>query len=135
MEKLKLKYISYTNALDRLEEAINIGKKDRNSILLDATIQRFEFVIELAWKMMKEYLEYQNMVGFNTPRMVVKEIYKLEIIQNGEIWLDMLNDRNLTSHTYDEETAQNIYLNIVQKYMPELKELKYNIEERIKNEE
>lgn len=134
MEKLKIKYQAFNNALDRLNEAVEIGKKDTSSILLDATIQRFEFVIELAWKLMKEYLESENLVGFNTPKMVVKEIYKIGLIDNGETWLDMLNDRNLTSHTYDEETAKQIYLNIVNEYLPELKQFTTSMKERVDNE-
>lgn len=113
MEKLKIKYNSFLNALDRLNEAIEIGKEETNSIIYDATIQRFEFVIELSWKLMKEYLESENLVGFNTPKMVIKEIYRIGLINNGEIWLDMLNDRNLTLHTYDEDTAKHIYTNII----------------------
>ena len=134
MEKLKIKYDAFNNALDRLNEAVEIGKKDTSSILLDATIQRFEFVIELTWKLMKEYLESENLVGFNTPKMVVKEIYKIGFIDNGEIWLDMLNDRNLTSHTYDEETAKQIYFNIVKEYLPELNKFQNFMKERIENE-
>lgn len=134
MEKLEIKYNTFVNALDRLNEAIEIGKTEINSILCDATIQRFEFVIELAWKLMKEYLENENLVGFNTPRMVVKEIYKIGLINNGEIWLDMLNDRNLTSQTYDEETAKQIYLNIVKEYIPELELFKISMKEIMDNE-
>lgn len=134
MEKLKIKYDAFTNALDRLNEAIEVGKKENNSILCDATIQRFEFVIELAWKLMKEYLESENLVGFNTPKMVVKEIYKIGLINNGETWLDMLNDRNLTSHTYDEETAKQIYHNITKEYISELELFKTSIKEKIDNE-
>lgn len=78
---------------------------------------------------MKEYLESENLVGFNTPKMVVKEIYKIGLIDNGETWLDMLNDRNLASHTYDEETAKQIYLNIVNEYLPELKQFVTSMKE------
>lgn len=83
---------------------------------------------------MKEYLESENLVGFNTPKMVVKEIYKIGLIDNGETWLDMLNDRNLTSYTYDEETAKQIYLNIVNEYLPELKQFVTSMKERVDNE-
>lgn len=131
MEKLKLRYDSYVSSLNRLEEAINSSKNEDNSVLIDGTIQRFEFVMELAWKLIKQYLEYEEIGEFNSPRSAIKEAYKIGIIENGEIWLDMITDRNLTSHTYDEETANNIYLNIINNYFSELKNFKNEIGSKI----
>lgn len=134
MEKLELKYEAFSKALFRLKEAIDLYEKEENAVLLDGTIQRFEFTIELAWKLLKEYLSYEKLGDFNSPRATVKESYKQGIISDGETWLDMLDDRNLTSHTYDEETAEEIYKNIVSKYYNILKQLKEKMGSVISNE-
>ena len=134
MEKLKNKFKSYQTALERLREAINIYKNDNHPVLLDGTIQRFEFTVELAWKLLKEYLESEKFGEFNSPKAVVKEAFKIGLLEDGEIWLDMLDDRNLTSHTYDEETAKEIYRNIISKYEEQFIKLENKIEEVIKDE-
>ena len=80
-------------------------------------IQRFEFCTELSWKLMKKYLDENLVIEQTSPRSVVKETYKQKLIEDGEIWLDILEDRNLTSHTYDEITANRIRDNIINKYI------------------
>ena len=134
MEKLENKFKSFQTALERLREAINIYKNDNHPVLLDGTIQRFEFTVELAWKLLKEYLESEKFGEFNSPKAVVKEAFKIGLLEDGEIWLDMLDDRNLTSHTYDEETAKEIYRNIISKYEEQFIKLENKIEEVIKDE-
>ena len=78
-------------------------------------IQRIEFCTELSWKLMKRYLDENLVIGHNSPRSVVKEAYKQRLIEDGEIWLDILEDRNLKSYTYDELTANRIRDNIINK--------------------
>ena len=134
LEKLENKFKSFQTALERLREAINIYKNDNHPVLLDGTIQRFEFTVELAWKLLKEYLESEKFGEFNSPKSVVKEAFKIGLLEDGEIWLDMLDDRNLTSHTYDEETAKEIYRNIISKYEEQFIKLENKIEEVIKDE-
>lgn len=86
--------------------------------MIDGTIQRFEFVIELFWKTFKRVL---NLSGINThtPRESLKQAYKAGWIDDEWLWLDMLRSRNQTSHIYNEDTARRIYSNI-QDYFPEL---------------
>ena len=92
-------------------------EQDRSNI--DATIQRFEFTIELFWKLLKAILEEKG-VSVQYPKDVLQESFNGHLIDNEADWLNMLNDRNLTSHTYDEELANKIFTNI-QKYMPILR--------------
>ncbi len=134
MSRLNERFEAFSMALNRLKEAIDMYKKENNAILLDGTIQRFEFTVELAWKTIKEYLEYEKLGEFNSPRSVVKEAYRLNLIENGEKWLDMLDDRNLTSHTYDENTAKEIYRNIITDYYNLLLKLKEKMISVINNE-
>ena len=113
MSKIKIKQsmLNLENALARLEEALNAP--EQNDLIIDATIQRFEFVIELFWKTLKRLLEDQG-IHATTPREVLKNAYAAEWLKNETVWLQMLNDRNETSHVYDEEAALRIYRHIKQ---------------------
>lgn len=102
-------------AVLRLEEAIAQPETD---IMRDSVIQRFEFSFELAWKSLQLYLEHQGLeVG--SPRQALKSAFAQGIITNAEeadAWLKMLEDRNLTAHTYQKELAKDIYNRIVGKH-------------------
>jgi nucleotidyltransferase substrate binding protein (TIGR01987 family) len=135
MTKLENKYIAFATALDRLKEAIDLYQNKENTVLLDGTIQRFEFCVELGWKLLKEYLEYEKVGEFNSPRATIKECFNIGLIENADQWLDMLDDRNLTSHTYDEETAKEIYRNIITEYYDLLVDTKNKVKSVIKNDE
>ncbi|MGL5230198.1 MAG: HI0074 family nucleotidyltransferase substrate-binding subunit, partial [Cetobacterium sp.] len=74
------------NAVSRLDEAIKDSKKIELSTLKDGVIQRFEFTLELSWKILKTYLMNEGIDCVNTPKSVVREAYKAGIIKNGEIW-------------------------------------------------
>ena len=111
------KILQFETALEKLKEAVNLYNIEKKDIYIDAMIQRFEFCTELSWKLMKRYLDENLVIEHNSPRSVVKEAYKQRLIEDGEIWLDILEDRNLTSHTYDELTANRIRDNIINKYL------------------
>ncbi|WP_027340618.1 nucleotidyltransferase substrate binding protein [Halonatronum saccharophilum] len=119
----------FKSALDRLEEGLK--EKDINPLMIDGVIQRFEFNYELAWKVMKYFLEYQGIEGAKSPRSTFREAYAIGLIEDGEAWIDMLKDRNLTSHTYDEERARSIYEKVKEKHFDNLKA----VYDRLKEEE
>lgn len=108
------------NAVSRLDEAIKDSKKIELSTLKDGVIQRFEFTLELSWKILKTYLVNEGIDCVNTPKSVVREAYKAGIIKSGEIWIEMIDDRNLTSYIYSQSMADDIYLRITKKYFKEL---------------
>ena len=108
------------NAVSRLDEAIKDSKKIELSTLKDGVIQRFEFTLELSWKILKTYLVNEGIDCVNTPKSVVREAYKAGIIKNGEIQIEMIDNRNLTSHIYSQSMADDIYLRITKKYFKEL---------------
>lgn len=117
-DKIESRLIKVSKALIALEEIAFIPvTKDRAYI--DATIQRYEFTIELFWKFLKAILESKG-VEVQYPKDVLKESYQGQLIDDEAIWLSMLNDRNLTSHTYDEALADQIYGRI-QTYIPILR--------------
>jgi len=107
----------FGKALLRLNEAIDESKNNSaSSTLKDGVIQRFEFCYEICWKLMKYYLENEGIQEAKSPKSTFRESFKIGIIEDGEAWIDMLNDRNLTSHVYDEEVAFDIYGKIISTY-------------------
>lgn len=109
------------NAVSRLEEAIEDSKKYKIESLKDGVIQRFEFSVELSWKTLKNYLENEGVINITTPKQSIREAFAKEILKAPEIWIEILNDRNLTSRIYDSSISDKIYENIVKKYFEEIK--------------
>ncbi len=108
-------------ALDKLETAFTRLEQAAGRVVddldRDGVIQRFEFTFELLWKTAKIFLEYE---GFRCagPRSCIKEGVRREILSEGEVLLDMLEDRNKTTHIYDEHTAEEIFERIKNRYVP-----------------
>ncbi len=94
-------------ALLRLEEAV-LQPADAGRFIIDATIQRFKFTYELSWKTLKRFLQVEGIVA-KSPRQTVKEAYQIGWLDGEEEWLQMLEDRNLMSHVYQETLADEIY--------------------------
>lgn len=113
--QIHLKWEDYHRALHRLQRVLEM-ESDVDGIYLDATIQRFEFCFELAWKLMKAVLSYDG-IEVSSPRGSIREAWKLGIIGDAEMWLDMLERRNLSAHTYSEVTAEEIYQAIRETYI------------------
>ena len=113
-EKIQQSLTNLGRALARLQEALN--EPDSNSLVIDGTIQRFEFVIELFWKAFKRILSREG-IQVSTPRESIKQAYQVGWIEDEEAWLEMLRDRNETSHVYDEETARRIYESIKRNFV------------------
>jgi nucleotidyltransferase substrate binding protein (TIGR01987 family) len=90
----------------------------------------YEFAFELAWKTMKDYLNFKGVEG-KFPREVIKEAFRYAIITDGEEWLDMLEKRNLMSHTYDEEKAELAYRLIVDQYFNTLRTLYVSLKKEV----
>lgn len=103
------------NATERLKEAL---QEKENDIVIDGTLHRFEFTFELAWKTIKDYLEYSGIVdGVGSPREIIKTAYVNGIIEEGEDWIKMMLARNSLSHLYDEQKSREIYIEIKEKYI------------------
>jgi nucleotidyltransferase substrate binding protein (TIGR01987 family) len=112
--RLKEMIEEYRKAVLRLKEALDEDLS--NPLVYDGVIQRFEFTYELAWKLIKAYLEYDGIASVNTPRSAFKEAFAAGLISDGDTWIGMIEDRNLTVHTYNEQMAKDIYCMIKQKY-------------------
>jgi nucleotidyltransferase substrate binding protein (TIGR01987 family) len=102
------------SALDRLEESLQ-APVDDHRFIIDTVIQRFEFCIELFWKNFKNILEAEGQEALS-PRQALVKSYHMNWIHDEQLWLDMLNDRNATSHTYKQIIADAIYSRIPNYY-------------------
>lgn len=118
----------FTNAIATLEKAIY--EPNFNEYVRDATIQRFEYTYETAWKAIKALLSYQG-VELRHPRELFSEAFSSGWMKDPDIWDAMIEDRNLTIHTYKERTAQSIYETICRSYYPALKHLHQSLNEVI----
>jgi nucleotidyltransferase substrate binding protein (TIGR01987 family) len=108
--KLQDSLANLERATKKLEDALQIPKE--RELVVEGTIQRFEMVVELTWKTLKRALEYEGLHP-KTPRESLKEAFKLGWLHDEEVWLDMLDQRNTTSHVYlSEELAENNYEDI-----------------------
>ncbi|EOC99386.1 HI0074 family nucleotidyltransferase substrate-binding subunit [Caldisalinibacter kiritimatiensis] len=116
INKIKDKIEDLKKAFKKLEEVMSRDYFE-DDIVLDAGIQRFEFTYELSWKLMKVYLEYNGNLEATSPRKAIKEAFKEGLIKDGQIWLKMLDDRNKTSHSYEEENAIEIFNNVKSEYI------------------
>ena len=117
------RFSNYQKALMRLSEAVVVlNSQDivnvlELTLLKEGLIQRFEYTHELAWKVMKDYLEYQGYVDIRGSRDAIRKSLELNIISDRR-WMSTIEARNLTSHNYDDETAENIYGEIIEVYYP-----------------
>ncbi len=129
MKRLDERFQDYAKALDRLKEAF---LEQPTPIIIDGTLQRYEFTFELAWKTMKDYLEYNGLSdNLASPRGIIKLAFQSKIIKNGDIWIEMMLARNELSHLYDEDKSREIYNNIKGKYLIEFDNLKSFLQEKV----
>lgn len=126
---------NYKKAFDKLNEAVQkvdaeftiqmdgaiTDDQFLDDILKDGLIHRFEYTHELAWNVMKDFLEHAGNTSIFGSKDATKEAFAAGLIVNGEVWMDMIKSRNKTSHAYNEETADYIFLKIISEYHGELK--------------
>jgi nucleotidyltransferase substrate binding protein (TIGR01987 family) len=108
---MKPNVVEYEKALSQLAAALREPKTD---LVRDATIQRFEFCVELAWKTARRALGTAS----TAPRVVIREMADQKLIADPEPWFDFLDGRNLSSHTYREDIAEKVY-GIAQHFLPQ----------------
>ncbi len=112
---------NYTKALKELQEAVCLSKERSLSKLeKQGLIQCFEYTHELAWKTLKDFLEIRGTINLFGSKDATREAFKLGLISQGDIWMNMIKSRNQTSHLYDEKTAEEIALAVIDSYFPEL---------------
>ena len=115
---------NFERALALLREAMVNGPAALNQLEKEGAIQRFEYCFELAWKTTKDYMEANGFViAVVMPRQVLKEAYAAKVIEDGQVWIAMLDHRNLLSHTYNPVVFEQAVEAIHQRYLSALEQL------------
>jgi len=100
-----------------------IEKGTLNEFEEQGLIQSFEYTYELAWNTLKDYFEAQGETGIHGSRDAIRLSFRRGLVEDGETWMDMIKDRTLTTHTYDEQIARTISQAVFQRYYPEFVKL------------
>ena len=113
----KQRFENYQKALATLKSAVELAEtRELTDLEKQGMIKGFEFTFEMAWNVMKDYLEEQGITGIVGSKGAVRHAFNKDLIEDGQVWMDMIKDRNLAAHSYDEETAKNVISAIIDKY-------------------
>ncbi len=111
------RFENFSKALHQLTQAVELSRQRLLSALeKQGVIQGFEIVHELSWNVLKDFLEFEGIQGIVGSRGAVREAFKHELIDDGELWMDMIEKRNLSSHTYNKELADELTSTIINDY-------------------
>ena len=110
----KQRFSNLKKAFSQLKSALSKG--EYSELERQGVIQCFEYTFELSWNTLKDFLEEQGYRNINGPKDAIQESFNIGLIENGEEWMNMIKSRNLTSHTYNEETAEEIFEEIKENY-------------------
>ncbi|HEY5777946.1 MAG TPA: nucleotidyltransferase substrate binding protein [Terrimicrobiaceae bacterium] len=120
----KQRFENFDRAYKLLSEALQNGPSALSALEKEGVIQRFEYSLELAWKTVKDYLEEGGrIIAPITPRHVLKDAFAAKIISDGQVWIDMVDHRNLLSHTYDLSVFEKAVEDIDARYLPAMTSL------------
>lgn len=123
------RFSNFRKALDQLSEAIALSKQRPLTKLEEqGLIQAFEYTHELAWNTLKDFLEDRGAQKIYGSKDAAREAFKAGLLENGDVWMKMIESRSLTSHTYDESTASKIASSIIESYFAEFQSLKNTLE-------
>ena len=110
---------NFTKALETLRRAVKLGEqRELSELEQQGLIQGFEFTHELAWNVLKDYLEEQGYVGIIGSKNATREAFKNDLLSDGQVWMDMIKARNQTSHTCNTELAESIVKAILTQFFP-----------------
>lgn len=119
----KQRFGNYKKALAKLSEGVMLLSSDNgyaapvSEIMQEGLIQRFEYTLELAWNVMKDYEQYQGITDVQGSRSALRQALALKLITDRE-WMNSVDDRNLSTHDYDRQTAAEIRNKIIKIYYP-----------------
>lgn len=139
------RFSNFNKALLKLEESVNYINHNVldeenlgyiiDELIKEGLIQRFEYTHELAWNVMKDYALFQGNSTIGGSRDATREAYKLQIIENADVWMDMIQSRNKTSHTYNVEIAEEIFGKIIREYFQLFLDFQKTMEEKRSGEQ
>lgn len=122
----KQRFSNYQKALRQLQKFIDKG--ELSELEEQGLIKSFEYTYELAWNTVKDFLEFQGHSDIFGSRDAFRKAFQLGIIEDGAIWMDMIKSRNRTTHTYNEETANEISRTVISVYFDAFKKLHEKLE-------
>ncbi len=118
------RFENFTKALDSFRSAIDLAnQRDLSDLEKQGLIQSFEFCHELAWNTVKDFLDHQGITGVLGSRDAMRKAFSEGLISHGEEWMDMIESRNLSSHTYNKKVAEDIVHKIRSSYSQRFEEL------------
>ncbi|QEN03352.1 nucleotidyltransferase [Thiospirochaeta perfilievii] len=120
----KQRFSNFKRAFLLLRDALDGDISKLNQLEKEGVIQRFEYTFELAWKVLKDRMEYDGIIfDIISPKAVIRKAYESKYIDNLEVWFNMIGDRNLMSHTYDENKFEKIIMTTQSEYLTILDKL------------
>ena len=120
----KQRFENYLRAFETLRRAVELARRrDLSELEQQGLIQGFEFTHELAWNVLKDYLEEAGISGIIGSKGATREAFKNGLIHDGESWMEMIKSRNLSSHTYNLETAEEVATNILTRFYPAFEQM------------
>lgn len=128
----KQRFDNFERALLQLSQAMALkAERPLSELEQQGLIQGFEFTHELAWNVLKDYLEMEGIQGLIGSRSAVREAFKRGLVTDGEVWMDMIEKRNLSSHTYNQTVASTIVTAIAERYYPAFCELQARLAKEV----
>lgn len=113
------RFSNYKKAMQQLQSAVELrNRRALSNLEKQGVIQAFEFTHELAWNVLKDYLQDQGNQNIKGSKDATREAFKVELIADGEPWMAMIQSRNVSSHTYNEHIAEALVEAIVEQYFP-----------------
>ena len=124
----KQRFSNFSRALSLLREAMEEDVFSLKQLEKEGIIQRFEYTFELAWKVLKDKMEFDGIVLDQiSPKTVVRQAFAAKYINDPDTWLKMIGDRNLISHTYDFVKFEAVIQSIADSYLPMLDEWYFSL--------
>ncbi len=121
------KDIRWVQRFEHFDKAFNflsdaVRKPELNELEKSGMVQSFEFTFELAWKTLKDYLEFQGRTP-KFPRDTIKQSFETALLEDGHLWIEMLDKRNELTHTYNQRTADRAVEIIRDSYFPAIEKV------------
>ncbi len=126
------RFAHFGQALAQLGEAVELRRhRSLSRLERQGLIKAFEFTHELAWNTFKDFFEYQGTTGLMGSRDATREAFRTGLIDDGEVWMEMIASRNRTAHTYNESPAEEIAVRVSDAYLPLFLDLKERLHQRV----
>ncbi len=119
----------YRTAMEQLGAAVNLAaERPLSDLEKQGLIQAFEFTHELAWNTLRDYLFYQGNADIHGSRDASREAFRQGLVEDGDVWMNMIKSRNMSSHTYNRKTAEAIINAVLNEYYPGFRRLEKKLE-------